>query len=225
MKYDIIGSSSKGNSIIVEDILLLDCGVSYAKLKKYLSKIKLIFISHEHSDHLNKKTIKQIAYNYPTIKFLTASVGVVKTLALLKINYKNVFIPDWGKKYDLGALKIKLEPLYHDVDNYALHWKYKDKKGLYVVDTNRIDHIEAKNYDLYLIEANYKEDLLDYHLINCTDENVLYYLNRVPYTHLSWEKANDFLINNMGDNSEYQYIHQSNYNFIEEKENEENGNI
>ena len=136
-----------------------------------------------------------------------------------KANYKNVYILDWGKTYDLGALKVKLDQLYHDVENYALHWEYKGKKGLYVVDTNRIDHIEAKNYDLYLIEANYKEDLLEYHKMNCTDENVLYYLNRVPYTHLSWEKANDFLINNMGDNSEYQYIHQSKYNFIEEKEN------
>lgn len=46
MRYDIIGSSSKGNAIVVEDILLLDCGVSYSKLKPYLKEIKLIFISH-----------------------------------------------------------------------------------------------------------------------------------------------------------------------------------
>lgn len=46
MRYDIIGSSSKGNAIVVEDMLLLDCGVSYSKLKPYLKKIKLIFISH-----------------------------------------------------------------------------------------------------------------------------------------------------------------------------------
>lgn len=46
MRYEIIGSSSKGNAIIVEDFLLLDCGISYSKLEKYLSKIKLIFISH-----------------------------------------------------------------------------------------------------------------------------------------------------------------------------------
>ena len=220
MNYNVLGSSSKGNSILVEDFLLLDCGVSYKKLKPYLSKIKLIFISHEHSDHLNKKTIKQIVYNYPTIKFVTGSSGVAKELALQKANYKNVYILDWGKKYDLGAIKVKLDYLYHDVQNYALHWEYKGKKGLYAVDTCRIDQIEAKNYDLYLIEANYKEELLEYHKQNCIDDNQLFYLNRVDSTHLSWEKANDFLINNMGDNSEYQYIHQSNYNFKnEEKEN------
>lgn len=46
MRFDIISSSSKGNAIIVEDILLLDCGVSYMKIKEKLKKIKIIFISH-----------------------------------------------------------------------------------------------------------------------------------------------------------------------------------
>lgn len=49
MHYEILSSSSKGNSIIVEDILCLDVGISYRKIRKYLKKIKLIFISHVHS--------------------------------------------------------------------------------------------------------------------------------------------------------------------------------
>lgn len=46
MRYNIIGSSSNGNCILIEDILMLDCGISYSKIKDYLSKVKLIFISH-----------------------------------------------------------------------------------------------------------------------------------------------------------------------------------
>lgn len=46
MRYEILGSSSKGNSIILEDIIMLDCGLSYSKIKNHLRKIKLIFISH-----------------------------------------------------------------------------------------------------------------------------------------------------------------------------------
>ena len=42
MNYSIIGSSSKGNAIVVENVLLLDCGLSYAKIKSYLKDIKLI---------------------------------------------------------------------------------------------------------------------------------------------------------------------------------------
>ena len=213
MNYNIIGSSSKGNAIIVEDVLVLDCGVTYTKIKQYLPKVKLIFISHIHQDHLLPTTIKKIAYNYPTIKFLTGSEAVVEMLYVQGIHPNNIYILKSGKKYDLGLLKVKLEQLYHDTPNYALKWELNGKKGLYVVDTSRIDHIDAKNYDLYLIENNYQEDLLQEHIDNCEDENILRYLHRVPNTHLSSEKANSFLIENMGENSTYEYIHQSDYNY------------
>lgn len=49
MTYEILSSSSKANCIIIENILALDMGVSYAKVKNYLKNIKLIFISHKHT--------------------------------------------------------------------------------------------------------------------------------------------------------------------------------
>ena len=215
MKYEIIGSSSKGNCIIIEDMLMLDCGVAYSKIKKYLPKVKLIFISHSHQDHLLPSTIKKIIFNFPTIKFVTGSVEVVKILNKIGAYYKNIYILDCGKKYDLGLLKVKLVYLYHDTPNYGLKWDLNGKKGIYIVDTEKIDHIEAKNYDLYLIENNYQEKLLQEHIDNCEDVNMLKYLNRVPYTHLSSEQANTFLIENMGKNSVFEYIHQSDYNYKE----------
>lgn len=215
MKYNIIGSSSKGNAIIIEDKILLDCGVSYTKIKQYLKEIKLIFISHIHKDHLSPTTIKHIAYNYPTIKFITGSEEVVKRLAECNVDIKNIFVLRPSKWFDLGLCKVKLESLEHDTPNYALKCEYNGKKCIYAVDTANIDNIDAKEYDLYLIESNYKEDILEQHLLTCGEEDRIY-LDRVPKTHLSYEKANDFLINNMGNNSEYQYIHQSNYNFKEE---------
>ena len=216
MKYEIIGSSSKGNAIIIEDILLLDAGVSYVKLKKHLNKVKLIFISHVHKDHLLPSTIKKISHYYPNIKYLTGSIEVINKLYQNGVNQKDMIYISSEKWYDIGALKIKLQKVVHDTDNYCLHFEYKGKKGIYIVDTASVDNIEAKDYDLYLIEANYKEELLEYHKENCENDNELFYLNRVPFTHLSYEKSNEFLINNMGNNSEYQYIHQSSYNYKEE---------
>jgi len=215
MNYEIVGSSSKGNCIIVEDVLMLDCGVTYIKIKKYLPKVKLIFISHIHQDHLLPTTIKKIAYNYPTIKFLTGSKEVVEKLVECGVNKKNIYIVKEGIRYDLGLLKVRLVYLYHDVENYALKWQYKDKKGIYIVDTSKVDHIVAQDYDLYLIENNYQNDLLQEHIDNCEDSNILKYLYRVPDTHLSSEQANTFLIENMGENSRYEYIHQSDYNYKE----------
>lgn len=218
MRYNVIGSSSKGNCIIVEDVLMLDVGVSYSKIKKYLSKTKLIFISHSHQDHLLPSTIKKIAYNFPTIKFLTGSEVVVEKLVECGVNKKNIYILKSGKKYDLGLLKVKLEELYHDTPNYALKWELNGKKGIYVVDTSRIDHIKAKNYDLYLIENNYQNDIINHHIEQAQEENdtnKLYYLNRTLRTHLSKSDCDSFLIENMKSNSSYVYLHISKYNNTE----------
>ena len=215
MKYEIIGSSSKGNAIILEDILLLDVGVSYVKIKKYISRIKLIFISHSHKDHLNPKTINQIAYNYPNIKYVTGSDIVVKTLVDLGVIKKNIYLLDSGKWYNLGMLNVKLEPLIHDTPNYAFKCQYNGKKMIYIVDTANVDNIKAKGYDLYLIENNYREDILQKHILECEEQSKLYYLDRVPRTHLSSEQCNSFLIENMQENGNFEYIHKSNYNYEE----------
>lgn len=212
MKYEIIGSSSKGNCIVVEDMLMLDCGVTYAKIKPYLKKVKLIFISHIHKDHLLPTTIQKIAYNKPTMKFVTGSKQVVRKLDELGVNRDNIIYLYNYSWFDLGIIKLKVEPMHHDTENCGLHFKRNGKKGLYVVDTANIDNVNAKNYDLYLIEANYKEEVLERHLKECTQEELVY-LQRVPKTHLSWNQANTFLIENMGKNSEFQYIHESSYNF------------
>lgn len=219
MKYNIAGSSSKGNSIVVEDVLMLDIGLSYSKIKKYLNKIKIIFVSHAHKDHLLPTTVKNLAFNYPTIKFITGSNIVVEKLVECGVNKKNIYVLKSGKKYDLGLLKVKLEELYHDTPNYALKCELNGKKLIYAVDTNRIDHIQAKNYDLFLVESNYNEELLEQHIQECIyngdDENKLYYLQRVGKTHLSDKKCVDFLLENMGNNSIYEKIHQSSYNYKE----------
>lgn len=212
MRYEIIGSSSKGNCIVVEDILMLDCGVTYTKIKPYLKNVKLIFISHIHKDHLLPTTIQKIAYNKPTMKFVTGSKQVVRKLDELGVNRDNIIYLYNYSWFDLGIIKLKLEPMHHDSENCGLHFKRNGKKGIYLVDTGNVDNVNAKNYDLYLIEANYKEEVLEKHKKECSQEELVY-LNRVPQVHLSWEQANTFLIENMGKNSEFQYIHESTYNF------------
>ena len=220
INYNIIGSSSKGNAIIIENKLLLDCGVSYKRLKKYLKDIKLIFISHVHKDHLLPTSIKQIAYNYPNIKYVTGSDDVIYKLSKCGVKPFQMFRLKSNVWYDLGIIKVRLEEVTHDVPNHCLKWKYNNEKGIYIVDTANVDNIKAKNYDLYLIESNYNEEILNEHIRNCEDKNQLIYLQRVPYTHLSFNKANSFLVENMGDNSNFEYIHKSNYNFEEGIENE-----
>ena len=215
MNYEILNSGSDGNTIIINDFFMLDCGLSYKKIKDYINKVKVIFISHSHSDHFNSVTIKRIAYDKPTIKFVVGSTDLVDKLVKCGVRPSNIFALSSNKWFDLGMIKIRLEKLYHDVPNHLCKFEINNKFGIYIVDTNRVDNINAKNYDLFLIEANYMEHVLEQHKQEIDESGEYDHLYRVENTHLSYNQANAFLVENMGSNSTYEYIHRSKMNFLE----------
>ena len=81
-------------------------------------------------------------------------------------------------------------------------------KIFHATDINSLEGIEAKNYNLYCLEANYNEEELKTRLQEKEKKGEYAYENRVIHTHLSQEECNKFLIANMGDNSECIYLHQ-----------------
>lgn len=209
MNYNILGTGSSGNCIILSKNIMLDCGLPYKEIKQYLKEIKLIFISHRHSDHLNKSTVKKIAYNHPNIKFLVAFY-LVDLLLELGVDKKNILTIDLEKWYDIGIAKVKLEYLVHDVPNVALEIDMNGKKMIYAVDTNEIDHIVAKDYNLYMIEANYTdEEELENRIKEDYDNGLTYsHYERVRNTHLSQLKAYNWLQKNMNKESEFVFLHE-----------------
>lgn len=96
---------------------------------------------------------------------------------------------------------------------------FEREKLIYLTDTKTVEGIIAKNYDLYLIEGNYDEDeILD--RIKHKEENGLFINEyRTIETHLSVQEATNWLLENMGDNSIYEFIHQHK----ERKKEKENG--
>ena len=210
MNYEIIKTGSKGNSIVFNTNILLDIGVPYKSLKKYLKRVNLIFISHRHIDHLLKSTIKQINYNYPKIKFICNFEVAVKIYEW-GVNKNSIWCLDEHRWFDIGYAKIRLEKLKHDASNSSFQIEYKKGgKMIYITDTGEIpSEIQAKDYDLYLIEANYKnEEELD-RLIQQDYDNGLEFSHyvRVRDTHLSEEQALKWLDENMADNSKFEFIH------------------
>ncbi len=209
MKYEIIQTGSKGNCLIINENIMLDCGISYSKLKNKLNKIKIIFISHTHKDHLLPTTIKKIAYEKPNIKFLVGKY-LVSNLINLGVRKENIITFDLGKWYNIGIFNVKLDYLYHDVPNCCIHVEFKNKsKIFYATDTNTLDHITAKHYDLYFVEANYDTDEdIDQKIINSKINGDFTYLERVKDTHLSQLQALNWLDKNKKENSRYVFIHQ-----------------
>ena len=209
MKCNIVSSSSKGNCIIINDCLMLDCGVSYKKIKDCLKDIKIIFISHEHHDHLNPTTIKKIAYEKPNIKFIVGEY-LIPELMQLGVGKANILTFDLNKWYNIGIFKAKMQHLMHDVPNNCLHIEFKDgEKLFYAVDTNSLEHIQAKDYNLYLVEGNFEDkEKLEEEIAEKKRNGEFTHLERVLRTHMWQVDSLNWLDKNTGVGSKYIFIHQ-----------------
>lgn len=78
----------------------------------------------------------------------------------------------------------------------------------YATDTRTLDGITAKDYDLYMVESNYGEREIRERIESKREQDIYAYEMTVPDRHLSYEQANDFLVENMGKHSEFVYLHQ-----------------
>lgn len=125
------------------------------------------------------------------------------------VQKKNIIVLDIDKWYKVGTLLIKLEKLEHDVKNCCIHIVFENgKKLLYAVDTSTLDNIIAKNYDLYLVEGNYDEEEIEKREEEKRLNGEYVIETRIKNSHLSKQQCDEWLSQNMGDNSEYIYCHE-----------------
>ena len=207
MNYKIISSCSTGNATIIRDIILIDCGVTFKKLEKYYKQLKIVLLTHIHSDHFKKETIRKIAQERPTLRFACCE-WLLQPLLECGVLRKNIDLLQIGTRYDYKLFKIVPIKLYHDVPQCGYRVLFDDYKVIYMTDTRTVEGIVAKNYDLYLVEGNYEEEELEQRIKQKQEEGLYYYESRVRNTHLSKGQATDFLLNNMGENSEYVFMHE-----------------
>ena len=191
MRYQVIETGSNGNCTLIEDRIMIDIGVSYKKISPYASQVKVVLLTHVHSDHFNPVTIG---------KLLVADLLKVVPAA-------SIYVLEPNRRYDIGLCVISPFNLYHDVPNVGWRIEIKGQKCIYATDTKMINVI-ARNYDLYLIEANYDlaETLNRIQLKRMNGEYVYEY--RAMNNHLSKQQCDEWLSNNKGPNSIVVYMHQ-----------------
>lgn len=207
MKYKIISTGSKGNALTLTDTVLIDCGVSFSKLKEVYKSLKLVLLTHIHSDHFNKTTIKKLAEERPTLRFGCCK-WLVNDLIDCGVNKKNIDVYETNKKYKYNDnLTIMPILLYHNVSQCGYKVFIDNKKCIYCTDTVTLEGITAPNYDYYFIEANYEEQELEERIKAKETLGLYAYEKDAKLNHLSKEKCDEFLLNNMGNNSECIYMH------------------
>ena len=206
MRYNIISTGSQGNAVVLNDCILTDCGVSFKALKEVYKNLKLVLLTHEHGDHFKPQTIKRLAQERPTLRFGCCE-WLVKALLNAGVDKKNIDVYKIGRIYDYGAFKVSPIKLYHDVPNAGYRLFLGAEKAIYATDTGHLRGITAKDYSLYLIEANYDEDDLEQRIIEKTAAGQYCYELNVAERHLSHEQASEWLMQNMGKHSNYVFLH------------------
>lgn len=212
MNYEVISTGSKGNALLIENEILIDCGVSYRKLKE--KSIKLILLTHEHKDHFQPKTIQRLHKEHPLIRFVVPP-KLAPTLLKTGVDISVTDIIKAGEIANYNGRKFMPFDLIHDVPNIG--WWCKLPTGerfCYITDTGQLNHLDKKiveqleNLDYYFIESNYKENDIIRKIEEKLSQGEYCYETRVMETHLSREQAEAFLNGKMKEGSKVIFIHQ-----------------
>ena len=207
MEYEIIATGSSGNCVMINGCIAVDMGVPFKALKCIYRDLKLVLLTHIHSDHFKKATVKRLAKERPCLRFACCEWLLDAALAC-GVDKHNIDVLDIGKKYDYKAFQVSPVLLYHNVPNCGYRIYFGMEKLFYATDTAHLDGIKAKDYDLYMVEANYGENDIRERIENKREQDMYAYEANVLGRHLSFEQANDFLIENMGKRSDFVYLHQ-----------------
>lgn len=205
--YSIISTGSSGNAVVLNNNILIDCGVSLKALSDVKKQINIVLLTHVHSDHFNKTTIRNLETERPILRFACCE-WLVQDLLACGVSERNIDVMQIGKIYNYGAFKVSPIKLYHDVPQCGWRVFIGNEKAIYMTDTVTLDGISAKNYDLYLVEANYISEKIQEKIKDKQESGQYVYEYRVLKTHLSKEKCDEWLLENMGEHSEYVYMHQ-----------------
>lgn len=202
--YEIISTGSKGNAVVYNDCILVDCGVSYTKIKQHEARLQIVLLTHEHKDHINIKTLQRLQANRPTLR-----IGCGKWMLPLLSGLNNIDVYEVGKIYNYGSFRISPVKLYHDVDQVGYRLFIGNYKIFHATDTAHLKGITAKDYDLYAIEHNYDEEKAQQAIEIAKETGEYCHATGSINSHLSIEQAWEFINKNKKESSETVQLHKS----------------
>ena len=170
LSFTSLNSGSNGNCYYIEnqqDAILVDAGITCLETEKRLerlglsmSKVRAIFVSHEHSDHI--RGVPVIAKKYKLPVFITD--GTLKMSGFsLESHLLKTFIAH--EAVQIGDLEITAFPKFHDATEP--HSFIVSCNGIKVgvftdigIPCEHVIHYFSSCHAAFL-EANYDEDMLE----------------------------------------------------------------
>jgi phosphoribosyl 1,2-cyclic phosphodiesterase len=165
-----LNSGSNGNCYYLgneTDAILVDAGISCREIEKRMKrlelsmkKVKAIFVSHEHIDHI--KGIPTLAKKYQLPVYITNPTLRQGGLHIEK-KLTNHFLPH--QPISIGELTITAFPKFHDaVDPYSFNISNKNVTvGVFTDIGKACDHLvrHFRQCHAAFLETNYDEEMLE----------------------------------------------------------------
>ena len=183
MRFVPLASSSHGNAYLLEDgttRLLIECGVSFKKLQKFLkfavTNLDACLISHEHKDHAGCYS-QLLQSGIPVF----ASPGTAEALECEVME-----LLEDREPVQIGSLQVLPFPTFHDAAEpmgFLIRSQRDGDKLVFATDTVNLGY-QFPGVTMAAIECNYAEDILE--RAERMPEKVRY---RVQNAHMSVTRA------------------------------------
>lgn len=208
MNYEIIATGSDGNATLIDGKILIDIGVPMKQLKKCARYIQLVILTHKHCDHFKTATVKTMARIRPGLRWACCE-WMVQPLVDAGVMPCQIDVIDLEQTVNYeGLAEIRPEKLTHGVPNCCWHIQIAGERLFFATDTGTLDGIDAKGYDIYMVEANHTTSEIEERAAEKMRQGVFSYEIRAAENHLSYEQAVDWLVQNMGPRSVWLPMHQ-----------------
>lgn len=212
-----LNSGSNGNCYYVgndTDAVLVDAGISCREIEKRMKRCGLdpgrvrgVFISHEHSDHI--RGVETLVKKYAVPLYITPDTFAYSRLAVAREQVRSfsAYAP-----VGIGTLEITAFPKFHDAaDPYSFVVAHQGiKVGVLTDIGSHCDHV-IRNFSqchAAFLEANYDEKMLE------EGAYPAYLKRRIrgKHGHLSNEQALELFVKHRGPLSHLLLAHLSQHN-------------
>ncbi len=190
MQLKVIGSSSAGNSYILEtheEALIIECGVRFHEIKQALNfnlrKVVGCLITHEHNDH--SKWAREIMLAGID---LYCSGGTLKALKLEDSHRTHTLVEHYPQR--IGSFNILPFKVLHDTAEPFGFLIYHQECGTTLFLTDSIySPYTFRNLNNIIVEANYCPRILDERM----KEDKKFLRDRIINSHFSIDNCKDML--------------------------------
>jgi phosphoribosyl 1,2-cyclic phosphodiesterase len=187
-------SSSQGNAFALvsnKETLLIECGRPLRDIKKaaqYPQNIVGCIVSHRHGDHA--KYAKDYIKNGIMIYSNSDCVEMVRgKLTTEQLPYAVTL--ERGRTYSIGEFRVCPVNVDHDVPDYGYIIYHKEMGSLFFATDCFNVPVEIKHINHFLIEANYKDDILKANLSSGLIDRKQY--DRLMTSHFSLDNCVEYI--------------------------------